>query len=332
MDLDMVRGVVERALDESLEEVFPYFSPEPIGAASIGQVHRATTRDGQDVAVKVQYPGIGDSVDSDLKNLSSLLNVLRGSVDRARVEAYREELTQVIQRESDYLFEADQLERFQTVLRDVEGACAPLPVHELCRRDVLVMEYVEGRRLSDYLQTADEAERRRIGRNLILAYVHMVHEHGALHADPHPGNFLVDEEGRIVFLDMGCVREYDEEFAEGLLSMLRHLWRGEAEQTQATWRALGFLDEGVEPEVVLDYLEMALEPLMVDKDFDFGAWNIHERGLKYLQDNPSLMKFAPPKEAIFYLRVLAGLRGLMANGHVVINAHRLSREWVEANR
>jgi predicted unusual protein kinase regulating ubiquinone biosynthesis (AarF/ABC1/UbiB family) len=332
MEFGTVRDVVEQALDTSLGEAFAWFSEEPIGAASIGQVHRATTRDGQDVAVKVQYPGIADSVESDLKNLSSLLNLIRTTVPKERVEAYRLELTEVIKRESDYLHEADQLERFQTVLRGVEGIRAPLPVHDLTRRNVLTMQFCEGQRLSDYLVAADDDERTRVGTLVITAYIHMVHVHAALHADPHPGNFLVDDEGHVVFLDMGCVRDYELDFSEDLLSIVRHMWRGEGEEVQEAWRRLGFSDDGVDVDAVLDYLELILEPLLVDQVFDFGAWNIHEQGLKFVREHPSLMRFAPPREAIFYLRVLAGLRGLMAAGNVRINAHRIAKAWVEQHR
>lgn len=331
MPFAMVRDVVEDALGAPLDEVFPTFSREPIGAASIGQVHRATTREGEDVAVKVQYPGIADTIESDMKNLGALLGFARATVPKERLDAYLDEVTSVLVRESDYLWEADQLERFQTVLKDVEGVRAPLPVHEYTRKNLLTMSYVEGRRLSDWLLDATDEEKQRQGTRLIKMYITMVHVHGALHADPHPGNFLVDEQGEIVLLDMGCVRDYDLAFSDQLLDIVRFMWRGDLEGTQATWRAMGFKDDGVDPEVVYEYLEMLLEPLLANREFDFGGWPIHERGLKFVKDHPSLLTFAPPKEAIFYLRVLAGLRGLLGSAGVHVNAHRIAKEWVDGS-
>ncbi len=329
MPFSLVRDVVEEALGAPLDEVFPTFSREPIGAASIGQVHRATTREGEDVAVKVQYPGIGDTIESDMKNLGALLGFARATVPKERLDAYLDEVTEVIKRESDYLFEADQLERFQTVLRDVEGVRAPLPVHDYTRKNVLTMTFASGTRLSDWLATASDEQRKRQATRLIKAYIEMVHVHGALHADPHPGNFLVDESGEIVLLDLGCVRDYDLRFADHLLDIVRFLRRGELEELQRTWQELGFKDDGVEPETIYEYLELLFEPLLVDKEFDFGAWPIHERGLKFVKEHPSLLTFAPPREAIFYLRVLAGLRGLLGSGGVGVNAYRIAKEWLD---
>lgn len=330
MDLPMVRGVIEEALGGVLEDHFTSFSDKPIGAASIGQVHRATTTDGQDVAVKVQYPGIADSIESDLKNLGALLNLARAKLPRERVDAYLEEVTEVIKREGDYLHEADTLERFQTVLKDVEGVRVPIPVYELCRKNVLTMEYIDGVRLSDWLSEQDDDTKTRTGRRVIDAYIEMVHTHGALHADPHPGNFLVDKDENVVFLDLGCVRDYDLAFSDGLIAMLVALWHHDLEALQAAWRELGFRDDGVDPEVVYEWLEIALEPLLTDRELDFGAWRVHEAGMQFVKKNPSILGFAPPREAIFYLRVLAGLRGMFAASGVKVNAYRMSREAVKA--
>lgn len=330
MPFSMVRGVVENALGGALEDHFTSFSEEPIGAASIGQVHRATTREGEDVAVKVQYPGIAESIESDLKNLGALLNLARAKLPKERVNAYLEEITEVLKRESDYLYEADALERFQTVLKDVQGVRAPIPVHELCRRDLLTMEYVEGERLVDWLARQIDEKKRDMGTRLVHAYIEMVHTHGALHADPHPGNFLVDGEGRLVFLDMGCVRDYDLAFSDGLIRILTALWRHDLDALKEAWKALDFRDEGVDPEVVYEWLEIALAPLLVDREWDFASWRVHEQGLEFVKKHPSILGFAPPREAVFYLRVLAGLRGLFAQGGVRVNAYRISREAVKA--
>ncbi|MFZ9889220.1 MAG: ABC1 kinase family protein [Myxococcota bacterium] len=331
MPFTMVRQVVETALGVSLGDVFSSFSEQPIGAASIGQVHRAVTVDGQAVAVKVQYPGIADTIESDMKNLGALLGFARAAVPKERLDAYLDEITEVLKRESDYLWEADQLERFQTVLRNVPGVRTPLPVHELTRKNVLTMEFIEGTRLTEWLQGASAEERRIQGERLVHAYLEMVHVHGALHADPHPGNFLVDHHGALVFLDLGCVRDYELQFADHLIRIVQSLWRGDLDTAMDAWRCMGFRDEQVEPEVVYEYLELILEPLLVDKEFDFGEWPIHERGLRFVKDNPSLLTFAPPREALFYLRVLAGLRGLLGTAGVRLNAYRLARSWAEAH-
>jgi predicted unusual protein kinase regulating ubiquinone biosynthesis (AarF/ABC1/UbiB family) len=237
MDAATVRAVVAEALGAPVEDLFASFTDAPIGAASIGQVHRAVTKDGQPVAVKVQYPGIAATIRDDMKNVGALLQLARAKIPRARVDAYLEEMTRVIEQESDYLNEAANLERFQIVLKDVEGVRVPVPVHELTRKNVLVMELVEGTRLADWLEAAAPAERQRAGERLLRAYLHMMHTHGALHADPHPGNFLVDEQGRLAILDLGCVRDYPLSFTDGLVELLARLWKHDVVALQQQWRA-----------------------------------------------------------------------------------------------
>ena len=329
MDAATVRAVVAEALGAPIEDVFASFSEAPIGAASIGQVHRAVTKDGQAVAVKVQYPGIAATIRDDMKNVGALLNLARAKIPRERVDAYVEEMTRVIEQESDYLNEAANLERFQLVLKDVEGVRVPIPIHELTRKNVLVMELVEGARLSEWLETAAPADRQRAGERLLRAYLHMMHRHGALHADPHPGNFLVDEQGRIAILDLGCVRDYPLDFTDGLIELLARLWRHDVDALQEQWRKLGFLDDGIDPDVVYEWLVLVFEPLLVDKVFDFGTWRVQEKAIAFVKEMPQIIGFAAPKEIVFYTRVLAGLRGLLAKSGVQANTYRISRAMAE---
>lgn len=337
MEFALVREVVEAALERPLEDVFESFGETPIGAASIGQVHKARTRDGQTVAVKVQYPGIADTLSSDMQNLGSLLVMARAALPKDRVDGYLDEVRSVIERESDYLNEADNLERFQIILKDVEGVRVPIPVHELTRKNVLVMEYLDGVRLEDWLATASEAEKTVQGTRVLRMYLEMIHRHGALHADPHPGNFLVlreDSTGTgtpaIGLLDLGCVRDYPLAFMDGMLELLRGMWRHDIDDLQRTWRKLGFMDNGVDRELIYDWWELVFAPVIKPGVTDFGTWKIQDEALRYVLDNPSVKMFAPPREALFYTRVLVGLRALMHKTGMKLNLYELSREVCRA--
>jgi len=261
-----------------------------------------------------------------MKNLGSLLNLARAKIPKERIDLYFAEVTEVLKRESDYLHEADTLERFKTVFRDLPMVEVPTPVHELCRKTVLTMEFVEGERLHRFLKGASPEVRNATGRRVLEAYIEMIHVHGALHADPHPGNFLVKADGTVVFLDLGCVRDYPIDFTDGLIRILIAMWRADDGLLMTTLEDLGFDLSEMTADLAYDWLEMVLEPLLADRDFDFSTWDIHERGLRYFRDNPALMTFHPPREAIFYIRVLAGLRGLMGQTGVVVNGYRLGRE------
>ncbi len=329
MEFSMVKEVVEEALGDSLSALFSDFSETPIGAASIGQVHRGRLQSGMDVAIKVQYPGIANTIESDMKNLGSLLQLARAKVSRERLDSYVDEVTEVIKRESDYLAEADALERFQIILGDVEGVRVPIPVHEYTRRTVLTMEYIEGARLVDWLNTASPDKRKMQAERLIMSYIEMVHLHNALHADPHPGNFIVDASENIVFLDLGCVRDYAPQFGDGLIRLILSMWQGDLDRLMATLDDMGFVSEGIEPDLIYEWLELILTPLMANRPVNFGELKINDKAMRFVKDNPSILGFAPPQEALFYVRVLAGLRGVLASTNSSVNAYQIARDAVK---
>ena len=133
MDFDTLSAQVESALDQPIESVFKFFDPEPIGSASIGQVHRATLFDGRKVAVKIQYPGIAGSIESDLRNLGSLLKVGRVFITKERAESFIEEARDTIIAEADYTIEARNLVRFREHFADDEWIRIPEPIMDYAR-------------------------------------------------------------------------------------------------------------------------------------------------------------------------------------------------------
>jgi predicted unusual protein kinase regulating ubiquinone biosynthesis (AarF/ABC1/UbiB family) len=336
MPFSTVKSVVEDALGQPLNDVFSYFSIEPIGAASIGQVHRGVLKDGgQQVAVKVQYPGIADTIRSDMKNLGNLFALLRAQVPKEKLDAWLEEFTSVLERESDYLREADNLERFHVVLKDLRGVRVPAPVHELTRKNVLVMEFFDGEKLEPWLMRATETQKTTQAMRLMEIFLQTMHRHHLLHADPHPGNFLVltgeaDVDGAppLGLLDAGCVREYDASFTDELIRFLVALWRHDVEQMAAVTSRLGF-SEGQDIEEVYEWNQIILGPLLEDREWDFGAWKIQEHAVRFLLAHPNIKAWAPPREILFYVRTLAGLRGLLHKTGCKVNAYRLARAMAE---
>ena len=336
MSFDVVTSVVEQALGQKMAAMFQAFSKEPIGAASIGQVHRATLLDGTEVAVKVQSPGIADTIQSDLGNLGSLLTVLRVNLPKERVDAYLDEFTKVIQAESDYLQEALNLERFCVLFKNLPGVRVPAPVHELTRKNVLVMEFLDGVRLEGWLAQAPQGQKDAQGRRLIEIFLQSVHRNQVLHADPHPGNFLVLENDPLVdgapplcILDAGCVRVFDAAFTDKLIGFQAAMWRHDLDALQASWRGLGFMDLDIDPEVIYEWNELILAPLLEDRPFDFGTWKIQEDAVKFVLAHPRVKLWSPPRELVFYVRTLAGLRGLLAKTGLTVNVYRLARAMAE---
>ncbi len=336
MSFHAVTEVVEAALGMPLSSAFSSFSPAPIGAASIGQVHRATTIDGLDVAVKVQYPGIADTIRSDMKNLGSLLAMMRVQLPKERVDGYVEEFTSVIEQESDYLREADNLERFVVLLGKLPGVRVPYPVHELTKKNLLTMQYLDGTRLETWLADAPVEQKNAQGARLIEIFLQSVHRNQVLHADPHPGNFLVLDKEPLVdgapplgILDAGCVREYDAAFTDGLIGFMAAMWRHDLDAMKASWTKIGFIDNDLDPELIYEWNELVLAPLLRNEDFDFANWKVQHDLTSFVMANPRVKMFSPPREVLFYLRTLVGLRGLLAKTGTKVNVYKIARAMAE---
>ncbi|MDQ6607093.1 MAG: AarF/ABC1/UbiB kinase family protein, partial [Actinomycetota bacterium] len=203
-----IRKVVEEDLGEGLNEVFAEFDPEPIAAASIGQVHRATLRAGdgesvgREVAVKVQYPGIAEAIHSDMQNLRlglKLLSVIAPGIDTG---AIAQEIRERIGEELDYELEAANHKAMARVYRGHPFIFVPDVVTSLSRERVIVTEFVDARRFAE-IRERPAAERDRIAEILIRFYLNGPLRHRLLNGDPHPGNSLFLDDGRVAFIDFG---------------------------------------------------------------------------------------------------------------------------------
>ncbi|MCA9545301.1 MAG: AarF/ABC1/UbiB kinase family protein [Myxococcales bacterium] len=327
MDYVTVAQVVEAALDRPIDAVFKFFDPEPIGSASIGQVHRATLPDGRAVAVKVQYPGIEASLESDLKNLASLLKVGRVLMTRERAESIVAEARNAILSEADYEAEARNLQRFHDLLADFPGVRVPAPVMALSRRSLLVMEFIEGQKLDDAMAALPASRRDAVAERFIALFVHLYHDHAVLHADPHPGNFMLDGDDNVVLLDFGCVRQYAPRWPDSVLKLLTVYWRRDGEGIRRVFTEQGYGKPGMtmpDGQVLLDYLDLILAPLREDAEFDFGDWQVHAKTRQYVRQHLEMVKLVPPPEMLLYYRVLLGVKGIMARSGARLNLRHMA--------
>lgn len=330
MDYVTVAAQIEAALDLPPDAVFRFFDPEPLGSASIGQVHRATLFDGRDVAVKVQYPGIHDSLESDLKNLGSMLKMGRVFMTKEKVDGFINEAREAILGETDYLAEAHSLQRFVDFFDGRPGIKVPAPIMEHCRKDLLVMEFVEGTKIDEALAAIeDEEELAALAVRFVETFVYMFHDLHALHADPHPGNFLLSPDGDLVLLDFGCVKDFDPVLTDGILDLLVAFWADDWHAMERLFREMGFgKDGGNYPshEVLRNYHHMILEPILHDAPFNMSTWKVHARARQFMRKNMSMIRLVPPPELLMYLRVLAGLKGILTRVDVAINIRQIAED------
>lgn len=331
MDFETVAAQIERWLDRPIDAVFRHFDPDPIGAASIGQVHRATLFDGRTVAVKVQYPGIADSIESDLKNMASVLKVGRVFVTRERADGFVAEARDAILAEADYRQEGRNLSRFRAMLADDwPDVRIPEPIDGLTAEQVLVMGFCEGDKLDDAINAIEDPARRdALAHRFVELFVHLFHERFTLHADPHPGNFMLAPDGALVLLDFGCIRDFDEALADDILRMLVAFWDDDMTRLEALLKRRGFgRDDMVWPEeaVLREYLQMILEPIATPGPFRFADFKVAARVRAFFKRNLGFLKVVPPPELLLYFRVLGGLKGMLTRIDAAVDLRAIAED------
>jgi predicted unusual protein kinase regulating ubiquinone biosynthesis (AarF/ABC1/UbiB family) len=225
-----MRKVIEQDLGESLTSVFSSFDEEAIAAASIGQVYRATLRDdGRHVAVKVQYPGIKDVVRADLKNVGLALKLASFVAPGIDTKEIADEVTERITEELDYELEAGNHRAMAREYRGHPFIVVPDVVTALCRERVIVTEFIKGRKF-DAIRTDSDADRSRWGEILFRFYVNGPFRHRLLNGDPHPGNSLFMDDGRVAFIDFGFFKRQTPEDVADLLAILGACYAQDAEK------------------------------------------------------------------------------------------------------
>ena len=216
MDYPTIAEQIRRELGRRPEHLFASFEPEAFAAASLGQVHRARLKSGEEVAVKVQYPGVDDTVEQDLKNVKLLLRTFQGiarDLMRQKIDtrALYSELQERLREELDYVNEARNMTLFARLLADDDEIMIPRAFKELSSRRVLTMTYLDGYQLGDVLSPGtDEELRRWVARKYYQLVWRQIFEFSVLHTDPHPGNYLVSYHPRLGILDFGSVRRFGE--------------------------------------------------------------------------------------------------------------------------
>ena len=275
MHFALLRELVRNELGQEPEEAFATFDPRAFAAASLGQVHRATLKSGQVVAVKVQYPGIGRSIRSDFRTLSAFLLPLRLGRGWEPLKAQLEEIRRVIEQETDYQREAEWQRRVRSLFHEDDSILVPRVHDELSTRRVLTMEHLDGVHIHAFLASNPSQERRDHFGGLIVQSGCRLHYAGRLlYADPHPGNYLFRADGNLGLLDFGCVRPYtDQEWECNRLSDLA-IRGGDDDVVRALRASLGLADgEGVDPEILSQNVAFGRwmwRPYLHDGPFDYG--------------------------------------------------------------
>lgn len=329
MPYQQLKSTVESELKQELYDVFEFFDPKPLGAASIGQVHRAVLHNGEEVAVKIQYPGIRDSLDSDLSNIEKFMFLGRALLPKDRAKEFIEELKAAFEQEANYESEAQKLTEFNQHFKDWPLVRVPKPYSELCTPNLLVMEYIEGKPLTEAAEQLTQVHRNQLMETFIKVFVHMFHELHRLHADPHPGNFLLDSQGRLVLLDFGCVRSFEPEVADGVLALLPAFWSGDPQRQLDALQSVGFgRPNATLPKLtsIARHQELVLAPMAERKPFSFYHWKVADDLRSLLASDLNFINLIPPANLLLYLRVISGIKGTLTQIDAVCDIRALAEE------
>ena len=334
MPYERVREVLVAELGAPPESKFRRFEREAFAAASLGQVHRAELADGSKVAVKVQYPGVDATVHQDLKNVRALVKALTTVVrDVMRQDFDREEVVRELEtrlaEELDYEREARNVERFRRLFASDHEVVVPRVYPALSTKRVLTLELLEGYPLQDVMAPGvDEDLKRWLAEQLYRLFWRQVLEFGVLHADPHPGNYLVTHHPRIALLDFGSVRVFEPEIRRGYVRLARGLVAHDDAEIGAACRDLGFAKG--DPAPVVAMMHVICEPLERDAPIDPASYDVVARGMQVGEIALAHRIFHAPGHPVFLLRALMGLDGYLKGLGATLNWHRIFRDVVSA--
>jgi predicted unusual protein kinase regulating ubiquinone biosynthesis (AarF/ABC1/UbiB family) len=328
-----MRKVVESELGESLKDTFAEFDETPIAAASIGQVYRAKLHDGRDVAVKVQYPGVAQAVRADMQNLGMILRLMKRIAPGLDVKATAEEVRSRIGDELDYELEAQNQRSMARIYRGHPFIVVPDVVTSMTREKVIVSDFVSGLGF-DAIKQLDQPTRDRVGEIVFRFYFGCMYRHHQFSGDPHPGNFLLMDDGKVAFLDFGLFKVMPKDLLEIELACQRAGHEQDGAALKQIWADTGFLkhpENFREDKLLAQFLD-ATWWYVLDEDIELVP-EIATQVMIEMSD-PRSSHFGQmrhetlPADHLFGRRVemltLAVLSQLRAHG----NFHRVAREWI----
>lgn len=307
-----LRDVLDREWGADWRRRFRRFDVRPFAAASIGQVHRAQTQDGRDLAIKVQYPGVRDSIDSDIDNIAALLR-MSGMVPRGMdLAPLLADARAQLHEEADYTSEARNLTVFGEKLAGSPDFTLPALQPDLSTSHVLAMSYVESQPLDAMLQ-APQALRDQAATRLIDLVLRELFTFRLMQTDPNLANYRHDPvTGRIVLLDFGAVTRLDPDQTDSFRALLNAALDRDPAATRAAMLRIGYFDAATLPhhrDLILRMFDLAMTPLRQSSAFDFGNSDLVERlrdmGLAMGRERD--LAHVPPAQTMFLHRKIAGI-------------------------
>jgi len=329
-----LRRVLGREYGRGWEERFARFDMEPAAAASIGQIHRARTHGGRELALKVQFPGVARSVDSDVNNLATLLRRLEFLPVTMDIDAIAGEAKRQLHLETDYEGEARNLERYSKFVADMPDVVVPRVHRALTTRRILAMDWMDGDPIESLSSEAvPQATRNAIARTLQELMFREMFDYQFMQTDPNVDNYLyLPATQQIGLLDLGSVAQFPREFSEHYRRVCRAVVAGDAEGVRAAATDIGYIHPDDSPERargVVDIIRLACEPFAHRGPYDFAASGMIGRARDLALSVAMKQGLrSPPPQTIFLHRKLLGTFLICSRLRARVNVHALIERHV----
>jgi predicted unusual protein kinase regulating ubiquinone biosynthesis (AarF/ABC1/UbiB family) len=329
MSPELAAGVIEAELGAPPERIFKEWDPLPIAAASIGQVHRAITADGQAVAVKVQYPGIAETIAADLGNVALIRSLLKMAVPSQDVTALIEELRERISEELDYVREAENQRRFAAHFDGHPTIRVPKIIDELSTARVLTSELAGGARFGEMLHWSQE-EKDLAAETIYRFTFRSLYELRAFNGDPHPGNYLFEPGGHVTFLDFGLVKYFTPGELDPLIQMIESLClRDDPEGFRLAMEEADFLEPGapIPTEDVVAHMSLFYDSIRERGPRAMTSAYSSAVARRYMDFKSPLAAYAKiPRPYVIVQRINLGLFAILGEMHATADWRGISEE------
>jgi len=337
MGWSFVRRRMKTELGPNWQEQFAKFSQSATAAASLGQVHKAKSHNGQELACKLQYPDMQSAIDADLRQLKIMFGIY-GQYDKSIKTAHiYDELSERLREELDYTREAKQTKLYTHMLRNERHVHVPQIIDELSTDRLLTSTWLDGNKILTY-KDAPQEQRNAIAMNMFRAWYVPLYYYGVIHGDPHLGNYTVRDNNDINLLDFGCVRVFPSTFVGGVIDLYRALQNKDNDLAVHAYETWGFKDLTLEQIDTLNiWAEFLYGPILEDKIRPIGhaegavygretAEKVHKKLRELSKDMGGI---AVPREFVFMDRAALGLGSVFIHLNAEINWYRVFNELIE---
>jgi predicted unusual protein kinase regulating ubiquinone biosynthesis (AarF/ABC1/UbiB family) len=333
MGWPFVRRRMTAELGQNWQHEFSTFQHEATYAASLGQVHKAESKEGERLACKLQYPDMNSIVEADLTQLKIILSLYEVSLNALKTQEIYEEIKARLWEELDYELEAKHLTLYQHILEDEALIRLPKVMSHLSTKRLLTMTWLEGQPLKALGHLTQE-ERNSLAKNVFRAWYKPFYQYGVIHGDPHLGNYTFSSTGILNLLDFGCVRKFPVDFVKGVIDLYHALLHQDTELAVSAYESWGFKNLSKDLIEALNlWANLLYEPLLEDRIRPIQANNrgTYGREIAY-QVHTKLRELGgvcPPREFVFMDRAAVGVGSVFMHLKAELNWHQLYQELIQ---